>query len=189
MLGASLQIEGLKVTEDEVGKISQRLGNLQPLMQRIGAVLLLSSQMRIEQTKTDPDGSSWAAWARSTAKRRMKSGTAGGGILRLGGDLLRSLNYRADSSSVTVSMGGSGKSMDYAKIHQMGGDIQRKPSTRTLDYGSTGNQWVSKKKSKRKVTVNVGGYTIHIPARPVLGLSDQDKEDIIYETENYLKPE
>ncbi|MDR1656134.1 MAG: phage virion morphogenesis protein [Deltaproteobacteria bacterium] len=185
MAGVSLHIDMAEVTE-RLGEITSRLGNLQPLMERIGAVLLLSSQMRIEQTKKAPDGSAWTPWAKSTAKRRLKNGSAGGGLLRFQGHLLRSLNYRASADSVTVSMGGSGKAMDYARIQQLGGDIQRGPSSRNLYYGTTGNQLVKKKKAKRVKTVNVGGYVIHIPARPVLGLSDDDVSDIREVVNDYL---
>jgi phage virion morphogenesis protein len=184
MMGASINIDMAEITQ-RLGTLSERLGNLRPLMENIGATLLLSSQMRIEQTKKAPDGSAWTPLARSTIRKRMKAGTLGGGILKIHGDLLRSLNYRADDQSVTISMGGSGRSMDYARIHQFGGTIERQSSQRTLHYGETGNLWVKRSQSKRTKTVNVGGYTITLPARPVLGLSQEDEEDIREAVQSY----
>ena len=185
MLGASLDInlEELGITMEE---LQDKLSDLSPLMERIGALLLLSSQMRIEQTKTSPEGAPWAPLAASTVKKRTKDGSIGGGILRVKGNLLRSLNYRVEGNSTVISMGGSGKSMDYARIQQLGGDINRAPSKQKLYYGATGNRWVTKKKAKRTRIVDVGGYVIHIPARPVLGVSAQDQADIVQEFNDYM---
>jgi phage virion morphogenesis protein len=185
MLGASLEIDLSEVHESIAEKLA-RLGAMGPLMERIGALLLLSSQMRIESTKKGPSGSAWAPLARATIRRRTKDGTIGGGTLRISGALVRSLNYNANDSQVVVSIGSSGKSMDYARIHQLGGTIERSASQKTLYLGASGHRWVKKSQAQRTKVVDVGAYTITIPARPVLGLSEEDKADILEEVDSFL---
>jgi phage virion morphogenesis protein len=187
MAGASLELD-LSEIQEGLADIIKKLSDLTPLLSNIGAVLLLSSQMRIQQTKTAPDGSAWQPLTNKYKRLRQKKGTIGNGILMVRGNLLRSLNYNAKADELTVSMGGSGKSMDYARIHQLGGEINIPPRTQNLKFDKRG--WFSKpKKAVRSMDVNIGGYTIHMPARPVLGLSEQDKQDVLAEIEDYLKVE
>jgi phage virion morphogenesis protein len=154
-------------------------------MATIGATLLLSSQMRIEQTKIGPDGTPWEPWAKSTLKKRQRDGTAAQGILKLRGNLMNSLNYQANESSVKVSMGATGRSMDYARIHQLGGVISIKEREQKVYLDDKG-WFTSKRKAKKEGYVKIGAYTIVIPARPVLGLSTEDEEDIREIVDDYL---
>jgi phage virion morphogenesis protein len=185
MAGASLELD-LSEIQEGLDALFKRLSDLTPLMQNIGAVLLLSSQMRIQQTKTGPDGAAWVPLSNKYRKRREKQGTIGNGILMVRGNLLRSLNYNANAEQVTVSMGGTGKSMDYARIHQLGGEINIPPRTQNLKFDKNG-LFSKPKKAVRSMDVQIGGHTIYIPARPVLGVSEQDKEDILAEVSDFLK--
>ncbi|UQZ89536.1 hypothetical protein C4J81_10110 [Deltaproteobacteria bacterium Smac51] len=124
--------------------------------------------------------------AARTIKERIKKGYGNQNILRRSGHLARSINYRASSDQVIVSMGGVGNSLDYAAAHQFGAIINMRPRRQTLYYQGNGNRWVSRRQSDSSRTVNVGGYTIRIPARPVIGLSVEDKGAVNTIFENFL---
>jgi phage gpG-like protein len=41
-------------------------------------------------------------------------------------------------------------------------------------------------KKAREMTVRVGAHTIHIPARPYLGVSEADKDELRHTVEDYF---
>lgn len=160
MPGASLEFD-LGAIERRFAEIQARLSDLTPLMEEIGSSLNTSTQQRFE-SKIAPDGKRWAAHAASTIRVRLRANSTAGDILVFSGTLSHSVNYRASSNQVIVSMGGAGNSTAYARAHQFGASISRKG-------------------------VNIGGYTITLPARPVLGISADDEKDIKIITEDFLR--
>ena len=160
MAGAGLEFSLDGIT----GKLEQLqtvFTDLTPLMDRIGAALEMSAQMRFE-TKTGPGGQKWQDLAASTIRERIRKGYGGQNILRRSGDLVRSLNTRSAPDRVIVSLGGSGNSTAYARAQHMGATIKRSG-------------------------VNVGGFIIKIPARPSLGIDREDEKEIVNITDRFLK--
>lgn len=126
----------LPLLQDNVEALTERLGDLTPLMQAIGNLLEGSTRQRFLDKKA-PDGTSWANLMPSTQTHKGNNN-----ILVKSGDLLRSITNHADKYSVTV-----GTPESHGVYHQFGTD---------------------------KMT-----------ARPFLGLSDEDKEEI-YELINEI---
>jgi phage virion morphogenesis protein len=84
---------------------------------------------------------------------------AGTSTLLQSGDLAASIDYAVSGDTLTV---GSGE--PYARIHQMGGTIRPRNAKRLVFMA--GNELVFATK-------------VEIPARPYLGVSDEDRSDIV----------
>ena len=92
--------------------LRERLSDMTPVMESIGARLEARISARFE-TQSDPLGSAWHPWAASTVKTYPKDGNKR--ILDRYGDMLRSLNWQANESSVQVGFGAP-----YAVYHEFG---------------------------------------------------------------------
>lgn len=134
-------------------QVSAHLSDLRPLMGDIGDQQIASTRARFLAGQA-PDGSVWAPKSPATlaaqAARRISTDTR---PLFASGDLHSKLNYQigADGQSVTI---GSGQI--YAAVQQFGaakGAFGTDTRGRSIPWGD-------------------------IPARPYLGLSDQDRVDI-----------
>lgn len=151
----------------EIGDMQGRLSSgLAGLHQRLGEQVLAFARIGFER-EAAPDGTPWKQLSPATVKRRRGSAHP---ILRRRGDLYRSLTVQADATKAVV-----GTNWPYARIHQLGGDIQRAGGTVRLHFKKF-------KSGKRKGLVRfsranaasygmkatVGPYTIRIPARPYL---------------------
>lgn len=108
-----------KPVDDLLTKLQARMGNLIPAMQGIGQELNSRISARFE-TRSDPTGKPWAPWAESTRETYPKDGR--GLLLERYGDMLKSLNFQADSTSVRVGFGAvASKNGDvYAAYHEWG---------------------------------------------------------------------
>ena len=95
-----------------LAELQGRLADLTPVMQSIGQELEGRISARFE-TETDPAGAPWAQWAPSTQKGYPDDGNHR--ILDRYGDMLGSLNWDADASSVRVGFG-----QPYATFHEFG---------------------------------------------------------------------
>lgn len=96
----------------DLRELYARLGNLRPVMESIGMELETRVSGRFE-TRTDPRGSGWAAWAPMTIATYPKDGNRR--LLDRYGDMLASLTHAADATSVRVGFGQS-----YAAFHEFG---------------------------------------------------------------------
>ena len=83
----------------------------------------------------------------------------GGQTLTDTGRLRRSIDYATTSDTVMV-----GSNLKYARIHQKGGTITPKKAKKLVFKGRGG----------KKVAVD----QVTIPARPYLGISDEDMDDV-----------
>lgn len=95
----------------------QRLRNLDPALEEIGAANLTETEQRFEKER-DPEGQRWPAYSPNTtfAKGRNKPR-----MLRDRGELYDSLTYQVlTGRSVAV-----GTNKRYARIHQLGGKAGR----------------------------------------------------------------
>lgn len=135
----------------ELDRLEKRAADMTPLMDQIGSVLIDGANMRIGTTNVDPDGVPW-----EPSQRAIEDG---GKTLRRDGYLATSIEAIAYPNMVEV-----GSNLPYAGIHQAGGTITAKDGgalTFTLPNGEF---------------VSVG--SVEIPARPYLGVSDEEQEEI-----------
>lgn len=96
-----------------------------------------------------------------------KANRAGTSTLYKSGALSRSIDYLASPDSVMVGSG-----LVYARIHQFGGKIEPK-SAKALAF-MVGNQFYMVK-------------SVTMPARPYLGLSPDNQNEIVEASEDWLK--
>ena len=133
-----------------LGRATGKLGNTQALMESVGEALVSGTKKRFDEKK-DPEGTPWKPSRRALEK--------GGKTLMHSGRLRRSIDYAATSDKVMV-----GSNLAYARIHQKGGEITPKNAKKLVFKDSDGK------------TVAVDAVTI--PARPYLGVSKEDMEDV-----------
>lgn len=138
--------------------IRQMGANPQPLLQDIAFLGENSTRERF-RSQTGPDGARW--------KPSLRAQLAGGKTLTKDGHLGDSLGSRADDKEAVW-----GVNRIYAAIHQFGGTIRAK-GARGLRFAIPGLGW----RTVRQVS---------IPARPFLGLSDADRQDILELASDHL---
>lgn len=150
MAGAILTVT---LDDAEVGAALARLtalgGDMTEMFDLIGAELVASTQDRFEDGRA-PNGDAW------TPSRRARE--EGGKTLVERGNLMDLITHRPAPDHVVV-----GSNLVYALIHQRGGTIRPKAAG--------------------KLVFRIGENLIFadevkIPARPYLGLSDEDEREI-----------
>lgn len=139
----------LLVDDDQIlGGLRRMRGvveDMKPVHADIGDELESSTVKRFV-TNVAPDGTPWKA-----SLRAEKTGTP---TLKLHGHLQDSIHHVADNAGVSV-----GSALIYARIHQTGGVIEAKGGA--LSFTLYGGAFVTVR-------------SVKIPARPYLGLSDND---------------
>ncbi|MBX9944947.1 MAG: phage virion morphogenesis protein [Reyranella sp.] len=130
-------------------RLSKTLVDLWQTMDAIGAYLVASTQRRFER-QAGPDGTPW--------KPSIRAQIEGGWTLLDSGHLRSSIAHAATRDTVEV-----GSNRIYAAIHQLGGTIRARnaPNLRFR----IGGRWISKP-------------SVTIPARPFLGLDQEDELEI-----------
>ncbi|MFI3300588.1 MAG: phage virion morphogenesis protein [Candidatus Gastranaerophilales bacterium] len=115
----------IKIDSEEVEKAlletAKRASNLKPLMKNIAGVMADT----VEENFADegrPD--KWQELAESTIKRRTKKGNWPGKILQVQGQLASSVSTQYDNESAVI-----GSNLDYAAIHQLGGQAGKGKKT------------------------------------------------------------
>lgn len=161
-----------------LASIGDRARNTRGMFELIGAALVTSTQHRFE-TGTAPDGSPWPPSLRARAQ--------GGKTLLETGRLMRSVTYQASDSGVEV-----GSNVVYAAIHQLGGEIKqgaRKASVTFKRSKRTGELLPGFRKASKDTEtreVSIGARTINMPARPFLGLDEDDNRAIVTIVDDWI---
>lgn len=144
--------------EGEFGEFKDRLARLgsidrAELNSAIAEALRTSTDERFD-TESAPDGSAWARSIRASG---------GGKTLTDTGDLRNSIHARSSEAGAEI-----GTNKVYAATHQFGdgGRTIRAKNKPMLSF-QIGGRWIHAKQ-----------VTIKIPARPFLGLSNADREEI-----------
>lgn len=135
------------------------MGDLTPLMDAIGRQMVNGAIERIAVTNVAPDGTPWIP-----SKRAQREG---GPTLRDSGNLLASINHFPTANSVLV-----GTNMIYAAVHQGGAAT-----------GSLGVTSGTDRRGRRFTTASPWG---DIPARPYIGMSEEDYGTVEDLTEAWL---
>lgn len=154
MSGASIDV---RIDDRAVKAAFRRLaiafsGDTRPVMAAIGSALVGSTQRRFA-SQTDPDGNHWLAnrTGYGATKRNVR-------ILTESGRLRSSINSRPSQNEVRI-----GTNVVYAAIHQFGGTISAK-----------GGGFLSFRIGGQFVKVR----SVKIEARPYLGISTDDREEV-----------
>ena len=158
MTGIRIEVTGAEAALSQLQRAIEATANPRPLYDEIGAALVVSTQMRFEREET-PEGAKWPASLRAIVE--------GGRTLTDTGRLMQSITHEASDSGVAV-----GTNVLYAAIHQFGGKITAKTG-KGLVFKGAGDQWVRKQ-------------SVTIPARPFLGLDDEDEAEITAIAEDWL---
>ncbi|HDL8234130.1 TPA: phage virion morphogenesis protein [Yersinia enterocolitica] len=113
----------------------------------------------------------WMGWSPRYAKRR-----GPGQILQRSGRLASSIVSYSDNDTAMA-----GTNVIYAAVHQSGGKISIPARSQQAYYkqgkdGSVGNQFVKKSQSNYSEWNTIPSYTINMPARPFLHLTESDVE-------------
>ncbi len=98
--------------EDLLNRLIRQGQNMSPVMEAIGMELEGRVSNRFE-TKTDPNGATWAPWKPSTVKSYPKDGHRK--LMDRYGDMLASLTHQSDRDSAVIGFG-----QPYAEYHETG---------------------------------------------------------------------
>lgn len=165
MVQMSLDVSNdLPLLQDNVEALREKLGDLTPLMDAIGNLLEAGTRQRFADKKA-PDGTAWANLMPSTQAQKGNNN-----ILVFSSNLEQSITHHADPYSVSV-----GTPESYGVYHQFGTD-----------------PYTIRPKNKKALAFGGGVYKqvqhTGLPARPFLGLSDDDKADIYELINEHLIP-
>lgn len=160
MAGASFEVD-LRTAAHLFDRIKAAGRSMQPLMAEIASVMEDSTRQRF-RSQQSPDGIPWAPISDEWKAEKADRGFATG-VLKMRGDLLNSVRPESDANSATVIA-----SAPYAAIHQFGGVIR----------------------PKRGKALRVRGRflsSVTMPARPYLGMSDDDRFEVLDAARDFLR--
>lgn len=166
-------------------EVLDRLDNRLPLFSEIGQLLADSARENFRK-EAGPDGVPWTPLRPATIRARLRRGTAAIRILSERGHLSGSIHHEATNDEARI-----GATPAHAAIHQLGGTIQ-KPARAAKIYrmrgadGRVGRRFVSKAEANHVTDVTIPAHSVTIPARPYLGVSDTDQQDILNAAEDWL---
>lgn len=156
---AGARFDGTAAIEHLSGLVDA-INDPSPLLAELGEYGLRSTRARFK-TQTAPDGTSWAAlqpWYQKE-KRRNKNR-----ILALNGYLRGQMTWQLVGDR-TVEIGSN---LPYAAVHQFGATIKPRAAKVLMFRGHVAK-------------------SVTIPARPYLGLSDEDRSEIVGRTLEWLQ--
>lgn len=179
MTGITLDIE-LPTSEfrQALGRTITRLDQPRGFHKQVGEHVHGTTLERARR-EVSPEAVPWEKLRPSTKRHRIRKGKSPLGILRMKGDLMNSINYQLIADGVKISANGP-----YAAIHQFGGEIERAARTQSIfrkrcKDGSFDARFRKRTlKTSVETTHAVAAHSIHIPARPYLGVSEEDRERI-----------
>lgn len=147
-----VRIEGdFKALRDSIKNLEDI--QIRSISKQIGLSLKDSSRERFS-TQEDPEGNTWTKSIRAKAE--------GGVTLTDKGILKNSIRFRTKGDGVAI-----GTDSVYGNTHQYGHEgVIKAKSSRGLRF-KIGDRWISKREVK-----------IKIPARPFLGISEDDLQEI-----------
>ena len=114
----------IKIDNQEVNQrlleLAQRGENLRPLMKNIAGIFAYSTE---ENFANEGRPDKWLDLSERTKKQRKKTGHWPGQILQVSGQLASSISTYYDGESAII-----GSNLDYAAIHQLGGQAGKNNS-------------------------------------------------------------
>lgn len=163
MNGAAIELNGDTEALRAIGIIAGRLEHREPLWRAVGEEIAQQTAERFE-TSTGPDGQVWPpSW-------RVK--THGGKTLVMQGILKQSMTLNVHEDG-----GEFGSPMICAAVHQLGATIRAKTEK--------GLHWNYRTKGANQDS-HARKMEVTIPARPFLGINEENEESILDVAEAYL---
>lgn len=187
MAGVSYTLDAA-LALDALGRLERAATNPVGAYHALGAHFVFSTQRNIELERS-PDGAPWPPLSPRTAEKRVGRGRRGHGhMLRVTARLYKSVSYSVLADGVEW-----GTNLADGRIHQLGGVIDmpaRQGSITLKNIRSRGNRFVrpGTKKADSRV-VSIRAHQVRIPARPYLGISAQDREDVPEIVADFLRSE
>lgn len=184
MAGVTLEFDAVAALA-VVNEAAAALADPAPMLRDIGEYLMIAHDQRFA-SQASPDGTPWQALSPAYLKRKKKNRDK---ILVLDGFLQNTLRYQVSNNELLF-----GTNRIYGAMMHFGGSIDVAARSQQAYFrqdgktGDVGNQFVSKRKSNFAQWVTIGAYTIQIPARPWLGISDDDNYAIAGIATRYLMP-
>ncbi|WP_454908387.1 phage virion morphogenesis protein [Variovorax gossypii] len=177
-IAARVTVTGLDKVGGAVRRMEQLGASPRPLWNAFGQYGESSTRLRF-QTQAGPSGAKWRP------SQRVKK--HGGQTLVLKRRLERSITYRANNSGVEW-----GSNVVYARIHQLGGKIQKLAFSSTLRLRTNRSGALLRQADRPNLAVfarahhkqavtrryTVGAHTINMPARPYLGVNAADVREM-----------
>lgn len=159
--------------------MEQQLRHPEPMLEKMGEALMQFHRQRFQDQKS-PAGEDWQALSRRYKKRKKRNKDK---ILVLDGTLRETLRWQIRGNELLF-----GTDRPYGAIHQFGGTIEIPARSQRAYYRQVRgekikgqfvqkvrNQFVSKKRANYSEWNTIGAYTILMPARPWLGVSETEK--------------
>jgi len=179
MAGAQTVID-IDINDAEIqaalNQLAAKLGDLTPFFKDVGETLLNSTRERF-RTQTAPDGTAWAALSPAYRARKPSHKDK---PLTLSGVLRGTLTKQVDKDSLRI-----GTPLTYGATHQFGaakGSFGTVTATINAYSRRTKTGSTTVKAHTRRMSVPWG----NIPARPFLGLSAEDRNDLLDALNDYL---
>lgn len=178
-----------KVLNEKLTELVQKSKNLRPVMRKLAESMLEATQRNFD-TEGSRLNKPWQDLAKRTQKQREKKGYgANSPKLQQKRFLFQSLSAKADDNKAVV-----GTNLIYARIHQLGGEIEHPARTRIMHFkkhkkgkfeGKT--LFSSEKEATHGMKKASSAYKIKIPARPFLGLNSGDINNLKNTIIRYLQ--
>ena len=111
-----------KEIERKLLELAKKGQDMRPLMKNIAGIFAYSAE---ENFKDEGRPDKWADLSQITKEKRRKKGHWPGAILQVEGKLAASISTDYDENSAII-----GSNLDYAAIHQLGGDAGRGKKTK-----------------------------------------------------------
>ncbi|WP_213664297.1 phage virion morphogenesis protein [Stutzerimonas stutzeri] len=185
MAGATLEFDAVGALAI-INEAAAATANPADMLRNMGEYLAFQALPKRFVSQSAPDGTPWKALSPAYLKRKKKNQDK---ILVLDGPLSNGLRFQVVGGDLLV-----GTNMVYGAIHHFGGDIDIAARSQQAYFrqdgrtGDVGNQFVNKKRSNFAQWVTIGAYKIQIPARPWLGVSDDDSYELVNIAMKYLMP-
>lgn len=166
----------IELDDDEVSaaldKLGRQLADMTPVMQDIGELLVASNQDRV-QKGLQPDGQPFAPRSQTTLDRYAAKELSFGAVLNQSGDMRLGVHYQAGADQLEI-----GSNAIQAAVMQFGAE----QGAFGAHMGRTKPSEKRKKSQSYFVTLPWGD----IPARPWLGVSEDDRSNILAELQDWL---
>lgn len=166
MAGATFEVEfNNPEAQDVLNQLEQKLSDITPALQDIGEYLMIAHEQRFVD-QVAPDGTPWAPLSPSYQRNKTKNKNR---ILFLDGRLAKNFRYQVSDNELNF-----GTNVPYAAHHHFG----TKPYTI---------------KPKTKKALAFGGVVVKkvnhpgLPARPLIGVSEADNEEILQLLSEHLQ--
>lgn len=166
-----------------VQSIASQLEDPDRMLRDMGEYLVIAHMHRFDK-QVSPNGTPWQALSPRYLKAKKKNKDK---ILQLDGYLKNNNRYQVSPGLLEF-----GSDRVYAAIQHFGGEIKMPARTADVFFkqdkaGNVGNKFVKKKSSNFAQSVNIGAYTIRIPARPWLGTSTEDDNELVAIAQRHLE--